>query len=130
MKFLQEIKSFLIKAQNRFNDLSFKVGYENLDKTFIIEVSPSSEYDSNEEFANMMLNFSEDFETSHPQYMVIFKREDEILFKVNDAVLEIKNTAKEVEYPRPQYEDRKFEFRSMFDNNWMKSSKDNYVLAA
>lgn len=132
MKFLQEIKSFLIKAQHCFNDLSFKVGYENLDKTFIIEVSPSSEYDCNEKFANMMLDFSDDFEMSHPQYTIIFKREDEILFKVKDVVLEIKNTTKELEYPQLQLENNlfKFCFESIQNNEWMEDSKNKYALAA
>ena len=73
MEALQEIKLFLEKACERFHDLSFKVGYGAWDTTFIVEVYPLSEYENNEEFAEMGYYFSRHFELeSHPECTIIF----------------------------------------------------------
>lgn len=132
MELLQEIESFLTQALKRFNQLHFKVGYGAFDTTFVIEVSPSSEYSCNEELAGMMLDFSEDFETKHPECTIIFKREDDILCKIKDVILERKSTIQELEYPQLQLENNLFKFciESIQNNEWMEDSKNKYALAA
>lgn len=131
MELLQEIESFLTQALKRFNQLHFKVGYGASDTTFVIEVSPSSEYSCNEELAGMMLDFSEDFETKHPECTIIFKREDDILCKIKNVILEKKSFIQEPEYPSPEYEDKKFEFNfKSIHNEWIRNLENKYVLAA
>lgn len=87
---LEEIRLFLTNILSKSKNLHFKVGYGAFDTTFVIEVSPSSEYSCNEELVGMMMDFSEDFETKHPECTIIFKRENEIICKIKDPILEIR----------------------------------------
>lgn len=91
MEALQEIKLFLEDACEQFHDLSFKVGYGARNTTYIVEVYPLSEYENNEEFAEMGYRFSAYFESeSHPECTIIFKSPERILFKVEKPILEVK----------------------------------------
>lgn len=119
---LNEINAFLYKAHQNFNTLKFKVGYGSSKSTYIVEVLPLKEYKENEEYAQMEVDFCEDFEERHPDYEIIFVSENS-LCKVAEAILQIG-------YNPLGYIPNKTKFKSSLEK-WLKNNpKNNYALAS
>lgn len=122
---INEIKEFLIEVNRRFPDLKFKCGHGSSEHTYIVEVYPLSEFNNNEIYAKMELDFSYSFEDKYKECDIIFVSEEDIC-KVEYVLFEIG-------YGSPiEYKKNNTIFDFDFDS-WLieqKACEINYALAA
>lgn len=85
---IERIKAFLIEMNSRFSTLKFRCGYGSSNHTFIIEVTPLSEFDTNEEYVKEEFNFATHFDLDYLDYDIIFVSEDGA-YKVENVLFEI-----------------------------------------
>lgn len=122
---IDRIKAFLIEMNSKFNNLKFRCGYGSSNHTFIIEVTPLSEFNNNEDYAKEELRFTTQFDIDYADYDIIFVSEEDIC-KVQDAILEIGYDS-QIEYKKNN---------TIFDfdfDSWVieqKVCEINYALAA
>lgn len=122
---IERIKAFLIEMNSKFDALKFKCGYGSSNHTFIIEVTPLSEFNTNEEYAKEEFNFATQFDIDYLDYDIIFVSED--------GVCKVEKVLFEIGYDSP------IEFKinnTIFDfdyDEWVgeqKACEINYALAA
>lgn len=119
---LKEIRGFLVYANGMFPNLKFRCGYGATNHTYIVEVKPLSEFDHNEEYARMELQFTDSFENWYKDMDLIFVSDND-LCRIEEVLFMIGYD------DDPQFVPNKLNFDFDFDL-WMTENNDNYTLAA
>ena len=117
------IKDFLEKAKSMFPELSFKCGYGTSASTYIIEVNPLSEFSSNEQYTEIELKFTHEFEAKYAGIDLIFVSDND-LCRIVELLFEVGYTDPE----KPEFINSYSKFN--FENNYWSNNESHYALAA
>ena len=82
------IKEFLENSHSKFPNMNFRCEYNPISFTYIIEVQPLSDFEENEDYAELEYNFISEFEEKFPQYLLTFVS-DNSMTKVENPNFEI-----------------------------------------
>jgi len=85
---LEMISSFLHTVRSSFKDIKFRCQYNDLSKTYYIEVKPLEQFEQNELYAKMEYDFCNSFEERFADYDVLFVS-DGSLCKVTNPILTV-----------------------------------------
>lgn len=85
---LEMISSFLHTVRSSFKVIKFRCQYNDLSKTYYIEVKPLDQFEQNEAYAKMEYDFCNSFEEKFADYDVLFVS-DGSLCKVTNPILTV-----------------------------------------
>lgn len=115
------IREFLENAHSRFPNMDFRCEYNHVSSTYVVEVKPLREFETNDDYAELEYDFTAEFEAKFPKYLITFVSENSMTkvgnsdFEICSFENEMSNTVKFTELN--------------LDNSWY-IENDLYMIAA